>query len=458
MKSMEQFGNRLVGYEGVADVRFQDAQLEMDCSGYFEAAQFPSGTLTIAVVPTSLPKPGSLELRTDPNSNIIFEGTSLDGWAIKCIGPSMFSRLSWLMAPLVNQPRDLGFSPRYMTAEHAKASEDGYRKTQFLVSNLVWFNDPHQSEAEPIRLKVSDYDITITPVDNYIDIARSLMHTHGIEPTAWVSLKTQDSTPKPLEDFKEFMDDLQYVLRLVTGNLVAWYYGEAADDTSEITVERIHQYAVSSPSSNTLNFRPLNSRSQSAIPKLNLQDLTEAFFRKSGHVLDNNTLNPLINQFTNTCDQTSYLESRGLLASTLTELLASKLAYQREKTDFIPQEAYESEILPTLKAAIGDTDLSPGNTDHINNYLRGAYRTSFRQKLKDLNECLVLGLKSKDIGRIVDVRNALVHEGTYRSTLQEGGWLEDYRFLTLVNFSALCKLLGYTGELPQFYQGRPLEV
>ena len=459
MKSLEQFGKQLVGYEGVANVRFQDSQMEMDCSGYFEAVQFPSGRLTIAVVPTGLLRPTNATLHKDPKSSISFEGNTLDGWTITCSGSPFFSRLSWLLAPMANQPKELGFYPQYITAAHTKASEDGYRKAQFLVCNLVWFNNPHQSEAEPIELRVLGYDITITPVNNYFDIAPPLANTHGIEPTAWVTMETPGSERKSLDSFKDLMDDLLYVLRLATGNLVSWYYGEAVGDTTERTVERIHQYAVSSLFSSTIDFRPLNSRSQSAIPKLDLQALTQAFFSDSGQALEMATLKPLINQFTNTCDQTSYLESRGLLASTLTELLASKLAYQKGNTEFIPQKEYEAEKLPTLKAAIDETDWSPRIKGHLRNHLRGAYRTTFRQKLKDLNDSLALGLNSTDdIGRIVNVRNSLVHEGTYRPTFKEDGGLEDYRFLTWANFSFLCKLLGYTGELPQFYEGRHLEV
>ena len=53
MKSMEQFGNQLVSYEGVADVYVEGNTGKRDFGGYFEAAQFPSGRVTINVVSTN---------------------------------------------------------------------------------------------------------------------------------------------------------------------------------------------------------------------------------------------------------------------------------------------------------------------------------------------------------------------------------------------------------------------
>ena len=197
------------------------------------------------------------------------------------------------------------------------------------------------------------------------------------------------------------MDDLVYVLRLVTGNAVAWYYGEAIDERTETPVERIHQQAYTRPYSNRLSFRPLWKGYQSLVPKVDLQALTEAFFTQSKNLLDKNTLTALIDQFTNTCDETSYLEMQGLLTSALTELLATKLAYKQGTSETIPKDEYDTEKLPLLEEAINNTDWSNIAKEHLNNQMKGNYRASFRQKLKSLNQSLQLDLKSRDIERIV---------------------------------------------------------
>ena len=138
------------------------------------------------------------------------------------------------------------------------------------------------------------------------------------------------------------------------------------------------------------------------------------------------------------------------MASTLTELIAAKHAQETGRSYLIPEDEFNNNVLPLLKDAIGKTTIAEEIKAHVTNRLEGAYRRSFRQKLKLLNDSLKLELNSKRRGRIVDVRNSLVHEGSYLSPLEDGRWREDYQFLTWVNFMAICRLCGYKGELPRF--------
>ena len=74
MKSMEQFGNQLVSYEGVADVYVEQNTGKVDFPGYFEAAQFPSGRVTINVVSTN-PGRGTGKLSSNDSSiELSFQG------------------------------------------------------------------------------------------------------------------------------------------------------------------------------------------------------------------------------------------------------------------------------------------------------------------------------------------------------------------------------------------------
>ena len=179
----------------------------------------------------------------------------------------------------------------------------------------------------PIILKVKDFEVTISPVNDYLDKAERLTNSNGIEATALVCITTQTREQIQLEEFKDFMEELIYVFRLVTGNLVDWYYAESVDERTNKPIERIHKYAVTGPYSNTVRFRPLKPGYQSFVPKLDLESIVDAFFETTDHSLAINALKILINQFTNACDGTSYIESQGLLASTLTELISSKYAH-----------------------------------------------------------------------------------------------------------------------------------
>ena len=457
MRSMRRFGIPLVGYEGVADVTVEERDTKTERSGNFEAAQFPSGRTAISFVPTELPRPTKISLRADAEAEASFHGTDADGWTITLSGQTYYSRLSWMLAPIARPPTEVSLGAQYMEARRDGARADGYGRIQFVVSNLLW-DDSSEEEPEPIELSVQDLEVTVAPIDDYSDIAQRLANTHGVEPTALVSVQAPPTRKMPLQAYRDFMDELLHVFRLVTGNLVDWYYAEAIDDRTKEPVERIHKHAATGPYSNAIRFRPLKMGYQSLVPKLDFPKLVDAFFNDSSQGLDRATLKPLINQFTNACDENSYLESRGLLASTLAELIAAKNAYAKGKSEVIPRSEFETETFPAAAEAIESTTIPGCAKDHIKNMLKGAYRSSLRQKLRLLNDSCGLGLSSSDIHRLVTVRDSLVHEGTYLSDFDDGGWSEDYRFLTWTNLIALCRLAGYDDELPALSEGRRLEV
>ena len=457
MRSMRRFGIPLVGYEGVALVTVEERDTKTERSGYFEAAQFSSGRTAISFVPTELPRPTRISLRADAEAEISFHGTDADGWAITLSGQTVYTRLSWLLAPIARQPTEVSLGAQSMEARRDGAREDGYDGIQFVVSNLLW-HDSSEEEPEPIELSVRDFEVTVAPIEEYAEISKRLANTHGVEPTALVCIQAPPSRKMPLQAYRDFMDELLYAFRLVTGNLVDWYYVEAVDDLTKEPVERIHKYAATGPYSNSIRFRPLKRGYQSLVPKLDFPKLLDAFFNDSSQGLDRTALKPLVNQFTNACDENSYLESRGLLASTLAELIAAKNAYAKGESDVVSKNDFEAEVFPTVAEAIESISLSRDAKDHIKNRLKGAYRSSFRRKLRLLNDSCGLGLSSSEINRIVTVRNSLVHEGTYSSRFDDGGWSDDYRFLTWTNFIALCRLAGYDDELPSFSEGRRLEV
>ena len=453
MKSMKPFGTPLVSYEGVAEFTVEENDTEIANKGYFEAAQFHSGRMAISMVPTDLPKPTEISLNASADDNISFKGIDVDGWAITLSGQTSFTRLSWLLAPLSRQPTDVSIVAQYTEAKRDGAEEDGYSRMKFAVSNLLWYNRLEE-EPEVIELRSRNFKVTVAPIEGYLEIAQRLASTHGVEPTALVCIEALTTRRLRPQVFREFMEDLVYVFRLVTGNLVDWYYGEAVDDRTKEPVERIHNYAMTGPYSKTIRYRPLKKGYRSTIPKLDIAKLADAFFNDSVSELDRETLKPLINQFTNACDESSYLESCGLLASTLIELIASKNAHEHGKSEIISQRDFRTEILPVLKKAIENTTYPKCVQKLLKDKLQGAYHTSFRRKLKLLNETYKMHLNSKEINRIVTTRNNLVHKGTYSSR----NWDDDYQFLIWTNFIALCRLVGYEDKLPIVQKGRGLEV
>ena len=337
--------------------------------------------------------------------------------------------------------------------------DSGYDKARFLVSNLLW----HDREAVPetIALEAGGMTVTVAPVGDYMEVADSIVAVRGTAPTAEVLIKTSNGSHLSLERYGDFMNDLVSVFRLATGNRVDWYYGEALEVGTDRVVERFHKDGVTGPFSKTIRFRPLRSGMVSAVSKLNFQALAKSFLDGGNRVLDRNTLKEMINYFINACDETSYLEARGLLASTLLDLIVLKYASAKNAQIIVEKKEFRRQVLPTLRNAIEAVrlpELTRELRERAIDQLRGAYRRSFRQRLELLTKELDLPLDAKASRRAIDIRNKLVHDGTYLSSNEGDKWYNQYKFMVWVDLIALCRLAGYEDELTLHIDGRRLEV
>ena len=448
MKSMEQFGQPLVSYEGAATIGLLHQGGELTIEGYFEAAQFLSGRVAVSVVPINTSRPQKFTLGGDQEGGIAFSGRDSEGWSLNPRGETFFALTSWLIGSVQPRPREQTFSAEYLEAKRSNSPEHGYNEATFLITNFLW-DDRYRRVPEEIQLAFGGLGITVTPLESYLEIAQRLRRSSGAEPTAQVLIRLPGDQQKPLREFEEIVEDLLYVFRLVTGNLVNWCYGEAVDRSGR-PIERIHKYGISSNYSDVMRFIPLRTGHVSPVTKLDLLALVWAFRRDSGQRLTKGELRGLINQFANACDSTLNLESSGLLASTLSELIAAKYSRVMGTSNSIPKGTFRRDVLPKLRDAIESVDLDPDITGQMIEHLNGLYRRSLRDKLEGLTKDLDLGLSETEIKRVVRVRNSLVHRGGYPDQLEDGRWAEDYDLMIWSNFVSICRLSGYTGDLPGF--------
>ena len=149
--------------------------------------------------------------------------------------------------------------------------------------------------------------------------------------------------------------------------------------------------------------------------------------------------------------KTSYLEARGLLASTLLDLIVLKYARTKEAHTVMEEKEYRKQVLPAFKKAITNVELPKSSNElrrRAKEELVGAYRTSFRKRLELLAERLDIPLSKNDCSRAVKIRNELVHEGRYLSANGDDDWYSQYRLMIWIDLVALCRLTGYDGDLP----------
>ena len=483
MKSFDQYGTSLADYEGVANVTYREGTEEgrrtIAFGGYFEAKQLATGRIAIGFLPTTINSSGTrgnsrirrVSVNGDgTNRELSFNGEDADGWHLEMLGQTFYSRHAMIFAPVAPELTEISMSSQLLKAQKTAASDSGYDNARFLVSNLLWHNGPSSGNPddnpEPIKLKAQGLEITVSPIANFLEVASRLRGIRGIEPTAEIQIVNVNGEHLPLESYKDFITELIFVFKLVTGNGVDWYYGEALDDRTGAPAERIHQFAVNGPYSDTIDFSLLPEGYDTTDWRLNLEGLAQAFLNDVGHVLDIGSTRELINYFVNACDRSIYLEPRGLIASTLTELITAKYAHAKGLAELIEQEVFDEKGLPALREAIKNTqqpkEIPPTTWEELqesaSGQVQGAFRKSFRQRLRLLNEHLSLGLDSTQLHQLVGIRNDLVHRGTYSTVYEDGGWLNDYRLAIWVDFMALCRLSGYDGDFPRFRKNRPLQV
>ena len=451
MKLMERYGNRIFEYEGTCRGELEIDEDTLPFTGYYEAAQYSSGRFEVGVIVTNRPESGTNSYPNVPTSSkLTFEGRSTEGWSIKPCGRVLFSNLGWVME--IGRLKGTGetLSAPYFETSLGQDSKRFFCKARFLVSNLLWHGMGIRVPA-PFVLDIQDFRITIDAIDDYIKVAENLTSRPEVEPTAWITIEAPRETHYPLRRFKDLMDDIMCVLRLVTGNHVNWYYGEGLDNSTAEAVERVHQNTGSSPYSNTVSFSPRRDDTLYLIQKLDIVALTKAFFDESCHVLDKETLKVLVNQFAEAASDRHYLESRGLLVSTLVELIASKYARLRSRTNAISRNRYEKEVYPELESVIGDSGLRQMERDQILLFLVGGYRLNLHEKISLIRDELNIPLTDEAIRNLVNTRNALVHQGTYVSSQSVDNWKNDYNFIVHTVFITLCRLFGYKGELPKLH-------
>lgn len=453
MMNAEHYGPLLASFAGTGDVSFHDGNRMMEGSGDFHATQATSGRLLVSFVPTVPFDPTTQVL----DSDFSFIGRDMNRRRIQAIGETLYSRLSWAMSPLLPNPSEFTFYPSRLSSKSDETKVSAYSNVRFSLSNLLWHA---RSSVLPqsIEITTDEFTAVVEPVSDYFRVSSRLTATHGIEPTAWVSVRSCADTGFHLEKFVAFLDSLVYLFRLVTGNRVSWYSGDALDDRSGEIAESIYNSSVTSPYTNTMRFDPLRAGYASHVPKIDFGALAQAFYQDQGHLVDTQELKKLIDNFSSACDDQAYLEIRGLMASTLTELLVATYARSMGNAEILEEETFRDEVLPLARDALGRIDISQQMRDQLANSVQGAYRTTFRQRLRRFTEDRDVFLKSVDLGRIVQIRNSLVHNGTYPSSQQPELWLSDYLSMIWTNFAILCRLLGYDGELPYFSGGGRLEV
>lgn len=429
MKLLDPYGQRLMSYEGAISVDMGNGtQLE----GYFEALQALDGTIVLACFFNN-PVPIPTGIITLPIEAVDYAGWMLHPEGeVACTSCNIPYILDTAMCTAV-------IKPTYMRATRLPDRKLDYLGTRFMIANLL-LSQSTNTTPNPVLLSLEGRDIEITPLPDYQELAKRLKAVSGIEATISVTIKTSDGTRHSLDEDAKLVQNLISILRLWSGNKLDWIYGEGLDDNLSHSFEVLHKKPVVRDFSNTFHWL--------GWWHVDLRRLVEAFFSmETGQPLDMESTKELIDYFVDVCATGPYFEIRALSAATLLDTLVLRYARACGQEHAISEADFKSRVLPKLRESI-DADVTDETVkQQLKANIQGAFRTSFRQRLKLLNQCLQLQMNQTLIERVIDARNTLVHEGRFRSMKPEDQ-VADYSCLLWVDFSALCRLVGYDGELP----------
>lgn len=429
MRILEPYQKSIVRYEGTIDLEISDKKRT---TGYFEAVQTTDGSLALGcfVHDFLFAVPDLEEAR--------ITAVDVGGWDISLDGNKVFQLLKPRMTQNTLMTTILIRPGRLKACKYPK-HDLHYLGSRFYITNLVMHQDIRKDMPESIKIVVSDRDIEIKPVNNYLENVEKNRAIPGIQITATVEIRSLNEKRHTLDEDADFMKDFVDLLRLWTGNKLDWIYGEALDDNFDSVVEVIHKDAITGEFSNVFVSQKWY---------LPFVPLAQSFFSVNQKILDDKSISNLISYFVDCCSIRPYLENRSLSAATLLDTLTLKYAVCTGNNEILSRDDFKANVLSDLKNAINCESLSDEVKRLLNNNLVGIYRTSFRHRLKLINTVFKLRMDSKTISRIVEVRDNLVHEGILKGKTNEKKF-GNYLLILWTDFSLLCRFIGYEGDLPQ---------
>jgi hypothetical protein len=296
------------------------------------------------------------------------------------------------------------------------------------VVNLVLPEWAFGGQQGVIELQDSSHTYSLSPIVEHKQIARQLMHSSQVAVTSVCKVVRRDFMPlKPLEA-GEALGRLCPGISFATGNKVAWI----AARTANARVHRSHVVKGYSPWIYALDWL------------LPIEGVVGALLNCS----EVDYFAAMIDAFIDAVGAGPFLETRTLAAASVLDALTGHYAASCGLTYYVDQPIWEG-LRPDLKAAIKTVCEAAGISEPLDSSVEGLRRRTFRQLLKKLLDDHSLPVDR--ISEVIKIRNAIVHDGMFPADLRDHG--EAYKLMIWTTMTALARLLGYQGNLPEYITG-----
>jgi hypothetical protein len=289
------------------------------------------------------------------------------------------------------------------------------------------------------------FRICISAADDYASRIGQLRRAGGAAQTAWCTIAAKEALPikdYPFDEARTLADAVVEALSLASGTLVSWHYCVGSASAGSKT-QHVHHAAVSKTFAQLVVYRGWFVRTADAV-RAWLNQAPDAKIARED-------LRIYVRQHCDSCSEDAFLETRGLSAATLLDIVAGRYAEQTGADNFIAPNAWQSEVLPALDRALQASDhLTAEQRVETTQNVTHVYRRSFKRKLRKLLADLDVPIENSTLTRAITSRNALTHAGHFCSAGIEKQ-VQEYLRLVLLARCILLSAAGVKNDLHQFF-------
>ena len=413
-------------YQGEG-VLILDGPEETDC--VFTCAQTPNGEIRVACACdlSSVPEFSWPRIRVSG-----FHGQTEDGKTL--VAGGVFA-VTDLTIELETDPRR--FEVEFLVSEVTVSQEPGEhvaKSLSFLCINFGFLGTTQSPSGLALPVVAGGHKVVIYPVPQHKKAMDRLRARGGEEVTCTIKIEVDEEF-----DAAQALDLIRNVcllLSLAGGTHVTWV---AYDVCSEENVRycTVHR---DSPTKPYTAMPLLNTRFGEHVTKL-----VNSCYDRFVDVMQPYSLDEAIGAFVD-ARGSSFLETRGLAAVSLLDVLSGRWARLHDKVYIVAPRRFKrvrSELKCGIEQLVRETipEFDKEQAKAMATHTGSLNRYSLRTVLTAMFEDLGMECSSGELSSFTKSRNSLVHQGTYRT----GSPVGEYRAILSLLDRVLLRLIGYPG-------------
>jgi len=318
---------------------------------------------------------------------------------------------------------------------HSKSPKSRIEEYHFGLTNLEFTGcessilESGGRARDKTTMDLSGLHVTLRQLPDYKLILKELIKKGGIDVTAEAIVRvTKKHDP---DELSSILDDVCLLLSFARGTYMSWVYRDAFDKGGRL-IASFSRNGYTKPFHGT---EPLIDSTKNPEDLRYFLETCCGAYREAKDVLGLK----LSLEYYIEAKSLVLMEPKYLTAFLPLEVLSSRYPERRiilTKKEFKTVRVEVAKLIQSLSLNKGKTSQLTKNISALNNI-------PIRQSLKGLFENLSVRLTDAELGRLIRLRNKIVHEGIWGD--DEPSHYPDYKKLVSILDRTLLKILGYDG-------------